>query len=213
MAHIKLPSYTKGEEIWSSVSHGVGAALSIAGLVLLLIFSSGDGWKIASSLVFGISLILLYTMSTLYHALTHPAAKRVMRILDHSMIFLLIAGTYTPFTLVSLHGRTGWTVFGVIWAAAVVGILLNAIDMERFKRASLICYLAMGWQIVFAIKPMLESVRTEGLLLLLAGGLFYTGGVVFYVLKRYKFFHSIWHMFVVAGSVLHYFSILFYVIL
>ena len=206
--------YTLGEEIFNSVSHGVGALLSIAGTVVLIVFSAiyNNAWAVVSSAIFGASLIILYTMSTLYHAITNDRAKSFFRIMDHNTIFFLIAGTYTPITLVPLRGALGWVLFGIIWGAAIVGIVFNSIDLEKFKKPSLVCYILMGWVIVIAIKPMLENVNVVSLWFLLIGGLFYTVGVVFYSIKRIRYFHSIWHLFTIAGSVFHYFSVLLFII-
>lgn len=202
--------YTLGEEIFNSVSHGVGALLAIAGTVVLIVISAiySDPWGIVSSAIYGATLIILYTMSTLYHALTNEKAKHVMRIMDHATIFLLIAGTYTPITLVSLRGVLGWVLFGFIWAAAIVGIVLNAIDLERFRKISVVCYIVMGWTIIVAIVPLIKSMSSLSLILLLAGGIMYSVGVIFYAIKKIRYFHSIWHLFTVGGSVLHYFAIL-----
>lgn len=202
--------YTLGEEIFNSVSHGVGALLAIAGTVVLIVISAiySDPWGIVSSAIYGATLIILYTMSTLYHALTNEKAKHVMRIMDHATIFLLIAGTYTPITLVSLRGVLGWVLFGFIWAAAIVGIVLNAIDLEQFRKISVVCYIVMGWTIIVAIVPLIKSMSSLSLILLLAGGIMYSVGVIFYAIKKIRYFHSIWHLFTVGGSVLHYFAIL-----
>ncbi len=206
--------YSLGEEIFNSVTHGVGGLLAIAGTAVLIVFAAiySDAWGVVSSSIYGGSLIILYTMSTLYHALTNRKAKTFFRIMDHDTIFLLIAGTYTPITLIPLRGALGWTLFGVVWGASILGIVLNSIDLERFKKFSVVCYIAVGWVIIFAVKPMLESCTPLSLWLLLIGGLFYTIGIVFYVIKKIKYFHSIWHIFTVAGSVFHYFSILLMII-
>ncbi len=211
MAEKSVRMYTVGEEIFNAVSHGVGAALGIAGTVILLLHSSG-AWDIVSSAIYGASMILLFLMSCLYHALAAPKAKRVFRVFDHTSIFLLIAGTYTPFTLITLHGWIGWTLFGIVWAAAVVGIVLNAISIERFRRFSQICYIASGWCILIAFVPLWQNLALPGILLLLAGGVAYTVGVLFYRDKQHRYVHSVWHLFVLAGAILHYFDILFYVI-
>ncbi len=202
--------YSLGEEIFNSISHGTGGLLAIAGTVVLITLSAvySDAWAVVSSCIYGASLIILYTMSTLYHAITHPKAKAFFRIMDHNTIFFLIAGTYTPYTLVTLRGTVGWTLFGVVWGAAIIGIILNSIDLEKFKKISLVCYVLMGWVIIFAIKPMMSSMPSISLVFLLVGGIFYTVGIIFYVIKKIKYFHSIWHLFTVAGSVFHYFSIL-----
>lgn len=201
--------YTLGEEIFNSVSHGVGGGLSIAGTVVLIVLAAihSDAWGVVSSAIFGASLIILYTMSTLYHAITNPRAKAFFRIMDHNTIFFLIAGTYTPITLVPLRGALGWVLFGIVWGAAVLGIVFNSIDLEKFRKPSVVCYIAMGWVIVIAIKPMLQKVSPLSLWFLLIGGLFYTVGVIFYVKKKKKYFHSIWHLFTIAGSIFHYFAV------
>ncbi len=202
--------YTLGEEIFNAVSHGTGSLLAIAGTVVLIVFAViySDVWGVVSSSIYGSSLIILYTMSTLYHAITNDKAKKFFRIMDHNTIFFLIAGTYTPLTLYVLRGPLGWTMFGVVWAATVLGIVLNSIDLEKYKKASLICYIAMGWVVIFAIQPLIESMPPLSLTFLLLGGVFYTVGVVFYAIKKIKYFHSIWHLFTIAGSVFHYFCIL-----
>jgi len=206
--------YTIGEEIASSITHGVGAVLSIAALVILVVLAAkkGDAWRIVSFSIYGASLILLYLASTLYHGIQHPGAKHVFQILDHSSIFLLIAGTYTPFLLVNLRGPWGWTLFGIIWALAVVGIVFKAVFIGKWKKLSTLAYVAMGWLVVVALKPMLAVIPKPGLAWLAAGGLAYTGGVVFYAWKSVKFMHMIWHLFVLAGSICHFFAILLYVL-
>lgn len=208
------PRYTLGEEIANSVTHGVGIVLGIAGLGVLTAFASlrGDAWHIVGCSIFGAALILLYTTSTLYHSIPHPRAKAVMRTLDHSAIFILIAGTYTPFLLVNLRGPWGWSLFGIIWGLALIGIALRIARGRRSTLLSVGLYVGMGWAVVVAIEPMLDGVAPGGLLLLLLGGLAYTLGVVFYVWKRLPYHHAIWHGFVLAGSILHFFAILFYVI-
>ncbi len=206
--------YTLGEEIAHSVTHGVGALLSIAGLVLLVVFAAlrGNAWHIVGCGIFGTTLVLMYTASTLYHALPQPRAKRVFRILDHSAIYLVIAGTYTPFTLVSLRGAWGWTLFGLVWAMAIPGIVFKALALGRLRVLSVVFYLAMGWLVVIATKPLLHAVAPAGLALLAAGGLAYTVGVIFFAWKRMPYHHMIWHLFVLGGSVLHFFAVLLYVV-
>lgn len=206
--------YTMGEEIFNSVSHGVGVLLSVAALVLLVVKAvlCSDGYGLAGGLVFGISLILLYTMSMTYHIVSNRAAKRILRIFDHCSIFILIAGTYTPYLLVTLRGALGWTVFGIVWGVTLLGIVLNAINLDKFRILSLICYVAMGWGIVLTIKPLAQSLAAGGIALLVAGGIVYTVGVVFYILKKYRYMHSVWHLFVLAGSVCHYLSVFLYVL-
>ena len=206
--------YTLGEEIFSSVSHGVGACLSIAGTVVLLVFSViyGNALAVVSSSIYGASLIILYTMSTLYHSFTNEKVKHFFQIMDHNTIFLLIAGTYTPITLYILGGVTGWILFSVVWVASIIGITLNSINMEKAKIPSLICYIATGWVIIFAIKPLIAKVPFLSALFLVLGGVIYTVGIVFYVIKKVKYFHPIWHIFTVLGSAFHYFSILIAII-
>lgn len=202
--------YTLGEEIFNAVSHGAGGLLSIAGTVVLIVLFAvySDAWSVISACVYGASLIILYTMSTLYHAITNEKAKKFFRVMDHNTIFFLIAGTYTPFTLVTLRGKLGWILFGIVWGSALIGIILNSIDLEKFRKPSVVCYILMGWVIIIAVKPMLNSLPGLSLVFLLLGGIFYTVGVIFYSLKKIKWFHSVWHLFTVAGSVLHYFSVL-----
>ena len=203
--------YTLGEEIFSSVTHGVGTVLAIGGTAVLLVISAifGDALTVVSSAIFGASMIVLYCMSTLYHAISNPRAKAFFRIMDHNTIFFLIAGTYTPITLSVLRGALGWTLFGIVWGAAVIGITLNSIDLEKFRKPSVVCYILMGWVIIIAIHPLLNSMSLFCLWLLIAGGIFYTVGVVFYAIKKVKYFHSIWHIFTLFGSLCHYFCILF----
>ncbi|WP_249315841.1 PAQR family membrane homeostasis protein TrhA [Gehongia tenuis] len=211
----EMPFYTLAEEIMNAVTHGVGALISLAGCVILIVMAclQRDAYKIVSAAIYGLSLVTLFTMSTLYHAITHPGAKRIFRIFDHTSIFVLIAGSYTPLTLVLLReSGWGWPIFAVVWTAALLGIVFNAISLERFKVFSMICYIASGWCIVVAIVPVIQNMATLGSVLLIAGGLCYTLGIIFYGWKR-KYMHSIWHLFVLAGAILHYFCILFYVIM
>lgn len=206
--------YTLGEEIFNSVTHGVGSLLSIAGTVVLIVLAAinSDAWAVVSCAIYGSSLIILYTMSTLYHAITNKTAKAFFRIMDHNTIFFLIAGTYTPITLVALRGALGWVLFGIVWGAAAIGIVLNSIDLEKFRKPSVVCYVAMGWVIIIAIRPMIQHVTPLSLWFLFIGGLCYTVGIIFYALKKVKYFHSVWHIFTVAGSVFHYFSILLIIV-
>ncbi len=206
--------YSLGEEIFNSVSHGAGGMLSIAGTVILIVFAAiySNAWGVAGSAIYGASLIILYTMSTLYHAITNRRAKAFFRIMDHNTIFFLIAGTYTPITLVPLRGVIGWVLFGIVWAAAILGIVLNSIDLEKYRKPSVVCYVAMGWVVLIAIKPMLEKVNVLSLWFLLIGGLFYTIGIVFYIKKDKKYFHSVWHLFTIAGSIFHWFAMLMIII-
>ena len=185
----KIPKrYTLGEEIFSSVTHGVGSLLSVAGTVVLIVFAAiySDAWSVVGCAVFGASLIILYCMSTLYHAITNPRAKSFFRIMDHNTIFFLIAGTYTPITISILRGTIGWVLFGIVWGAAVIGIVLNSIDLEKFRKPSVVCYIAMGWVIIIAIRPLLRVMNAWSLWLLVGGGVFYTVGVIFYAIKKVK---------------------------
>ena len=204
--------YTLGEEIANAITHGVGSALAVAGTVILIVNAVGDPWKVVSASIYGFSMILLFTMSCLYHAITNQRAKRIIRVFDHTSIFVLIAGTYTPFTLVTLRGWVGWTIFGIVWGAAVFGIVLNIISIARFKTVSMVCYIASGWCVVIAFVPLLQKLALPGMLLLILGGLVYTGGILFYRRKGVRAMHALWHGFVLAGALLHYFDILFYVI-
>ena len=209
-----FPRYTLGEEVGNAVSHGVGAMLSVVALTLMATVSAaqGDGKKLTASLIYGVTLFLLYLMSTLYHGVALPKAKKVLQVLDHCSIFLLIAGTYTPFTMLCLPGIRGWLLFTFIWTAAVVGIILNAISVERFQKFSMVCYLVMGWAVVTSIVPLVQALSAEGLNLLVSGGIFYTVGTIFYS-KKFPYFHFIWHLFVLAGSICHFLAIFLYVIL
>ena len=213
-AYNSIPRYSLREDFANSIIHGVGFILSIIGMCVLIAFASiyGNAWHVISCSIYGSTLVFLYTASTLYHSIQLAKAKRVLRVLDHSTIFLLIAGTYTPFTLVNLRGPWGWSLFGVIWALAVIGILFQTTMLRKGAVVSVAFYVTMGWVVVVAIRPMLSLVDTGGLVLLLLGGVAYTTGVVFYLWRQMPYNHAIWHVFVLAGSALHFFSILLYVI-
>lgn len=206
--------YSFLEELFNSITHGAGVLLSIAALVWLIIFSASQGSTshIVSGAIFGVTLILLYSSSTLYHSFQKPQVKRVFKIMDHSCIYLLIAGTYTPFLLVTLRGFLGWTMLGVIWFLAVAGVVFKIFFVHRFKIVSTIAYVLMGWIIIIAIKPLVDSLPSGGIVWLIAGGLAYTLGVVFYAWKSLPFNHAIWHLFVLGGSVCHFFAVIFYVL-
>ncbi|MBE6453803.1 MAG: hemolysin D [Alphaproteobacteria bacterium] len=207
-----LTKYTPKEELWNCIIHGTGIGLSIAGLVLLAVFSSiyGDAWVIVSTIIFGISMTVLYTASTLYHAFSDERVKRCLKKFDHISIYYLIAGTYTPFLLVSMRGVVGWVLFGIIWGLAVLGTVLKLTTSgSGTKIWSISLYLAMGWLIVFASKSLAEAVPDLGLLFLILGGLFYTFGVLFYIWKKRKYTHAIWHFFVLTGTVMHFFAVLY----
>ncbi|NCD24420.1 MAG: hemolysin III family protein [Deltaproteobacteria bacterium] len=205
-----ITRYTPGEEIANAITHAIATGLSIAALVVLIVAaaSSGTAWHIVSFSIFGSTLILLYLASTLYHAIPVARAKRLLKTLDHSAIFLLIAGTYTPFMLGSLRGPTGWTIFGVIWGLAVAGVILKCCCVYRFKRLSLAVYIGMGWLCLLAGRDLVEKLPSTSLVFLALGGAAYSLGVIFYVWKRLPYGHAIWHLFVIAGSVLHFFSVL-----
>lgn len=202
------------EEVMNAVTHGIGTLLAIVGLVMLTVFAYlyGEIWHIVSFSIYGISLVLLYLASTLYHSFTNERLKYRFKILDHSAIYLLIAGTYTPFTLVPLHGELGWTVFSIVWGLAIVGIILKVFFVGRFKVISTMCYILMGWLILLAIKPLIATVETSGVMWLIIGGLFYTFGTVFYLWNRLPYNHAIWHLFVLAGSISHFIAVFFYVL-
>lgn len=179
--------------------------------MLAISAAGGSSWQMASCVVFGGTLVLVYVCSTLYHSLVRTRAQRVMRIVDHSAIYLLIAGTYTPFALVSLRGHGGWTLFAIVWSLAAFGIVFKSFAIGRFEIASVIVYLAMGWLVVFVMRPLLHEIAWHGILWIALGGLFYTAGIVFYALDRLSYFHAFWHVFVLGGSTCHYFAVLFYV--
>ena len=212
---IEIPKYTLGEELMSAITHGIGGLLSIAALVLCVVFSAihGNVYAVVSSAIYGSTSIILYIMSTLYHSLKVNNAKRVFRIIDHCSIYLLIAGTYTPFALVALPKALGWTIFGVEWGCAILGIVLNSIDLKKYKVFSMILYLVMGWMIIFSFKPLMAAVEMGCIYLSLAAGITYTIGAIFYGIgKKKKYMHSIFHFFVLAASVLFFFAIFFYII-
>lgn len=214
-----LPTYTKGEEIFNMVSHIVAAVCGIAALVLGIVISAlkGNGYGVAGSIVFGVTLLLLYTMSSIYHGLNPKLmAKKVFQVIDHCSIFLLIAGSYTPFTLCTLREYSpalGWSIFGVIWGAALLGVVFNSIDLKKFKVFSMVCYLAMGWLIIFSARILLNSLGVVGFSLLVLGGVVYTVGAVLYGKgKNHKWMHSVFHLCCLLGSVLHILCVLLFVI-
>ena len=201
-------------ERFNSISHLVGAALALAGLVVLVVYASlqGDPWKITSFSIYGVSLFLLYTLSTLYHSL-RGRAKTIFRKLDHIAIYLLIAGSYTPLTLITLRGTWGWILFGIIWGLAITGIIVDSLHKEGSRAIQMTIYLLMGWLILVAIRPLIQALPDNALLLLMLGGVFYTSGIIFYALdNRMKHAHGIWHLFVLAGSISHYLVMLFYIV-
>lgn len=214
-SRIEIPKYTLGEELISAISHGVGALLGVAALVLCIIKAIGnaDALAIVCSAVYGFTLVVLYTMSTMYHSLKVNRAKKVFRVIDHCSIYLLIAGTYTPYSLIALKGWVGYAIFAAVWITAIVGIVFSAIDLKKYRAFSMTAYIAMGWVIILAIKPLIDSLATEGLWLLFIGGVAYTLGVLPFALgKKHKYMHSLFHFFVLAGSILHFLSIYLYVL-
>ena len=212
---ISIPKYSLSEELLNAISHGLGALFGIVGTVLCIVkaANTGDPWRIVSGSIFGVTVLLLYLMSCLYHALKVNMAKRVFRVIDHCTIFLLIAGTYTPFTLVTLRGTIGWVLFGIVWGMAVLGITLNAVNLKKFSKISVACYLVMGWAIIAAFQPLAEALAPQGVSLLIWGGIAYTVGAILYGIgAKVKYFHSVFHLFCLAGTVLHFFAIYLYVL-
>jgi len=211
---VHASSYSPAEEVANSITHGIGVLLSCGGLVVLVVFASlhGTSWHVTASAIFGASLVWSYTASTLYHGIPSANAKRILKVIDHAAIYLLIAGTYTPFTLISLRGPWGWSLFGTIWGLALLGVVLKITMLGKLARISTLVYLAMGWIVLIAIKPLLAVVAPGGMMLLLFGGLAYSIGVIFYVWKKLPYNHAVWHLFVLAGSLFHFFAVLFYVI-
>ena len=207
-----LKTQTLGEEITNSITHSIGIGLSIAALVILLVLASrrGDVWRIVSFSIYGASLILLYMSSTLYHSFVNPKIKKIFRIIDHSAIYLLIAGTYTPVTLTLMRGAWGWTLFGLAWGMAIGGIIITALLLDKLKSLLVLSYVAMGLLVVIAIKPMMQVVPRGMIIWLFIGGACYLLGIIFYLWKRLPYHHPIWHIFVLGGSISHFLGILFY---
>lgn len=210
MAHSK---YTPREELANTVTHGIGALAGVAGLVLMVVAAArrGDAWQVVSTAIFGATLVLLYTASTVYHRFGDEQRGPLLQKFDHAAIFLLIAGTYTPFVLVTLRGPWGWSLFGVVWGLALIGVVLKFWFAGRYKLVSTLIYLAMGWLVMIAIKPLVVALPGGGLKLLVAGGLCYTGGAAFYLWKKLPYHHAVWHLFVLGGSVCHWAAVYFYV--
>ncbi len=213
--NIEIPRYSLGEELMSSITHGIGILLSILALILCISISTVKNSPVAitSSCVYGLTLFILYSMSTIYHALKVNEAKRILRIIDHCSIYLLIAGSYTPYMLVALSNALGWTMFGIIWGASIIGIVFNAIDLKKYKVISVASYIILGWMIVFTLPYLCKVMPLAGIWLLVSGGICYTVGAIFYgVGKKIKYMHSIFHLFVLAGSICQFFSIYLYVL-
>ena len=204
--------YSLGEEIANTITHGIGAGLSVAGLTLLVVLAGlyGDVYQIVSFSIYGATLVILYLASTLYHGFQHPRVKRVFKVIDHASIYLLIAGTYTPFLLVRVRSAPGWTLLIIVWGLAILGVGFKAVFVNRFQKVSVLTYILMGWLSVVAGKEMLTNIPAGGLIWLAVGGVVYTVGVIFYVIKRIPYNHAIWHLFVLGGSICHFFGILFY---
>ncbi len=209
-----MTGQTHREEMANSLTHGAGALLSAVGLAFLVVLASlsGTAWHIVSFSLYGVSLLLLYTFSTFYHLARNPRAKHILRILDHSSIYLLIAGSYTPFMLVPLRGPWGWSLFGAVWGLAVAGIVFQVFFVHRFRVLATLVYVLMGWMALAALRPLLQHLPPAGIWWMVAGGICYTGGVFFYLWKRLPFHHAIWHLMVLAGSACHYLAILLYVL-
>ncbi len=215
MAEIKLPDYKLSEELMNSITHGIGAGLGIAALVLCVVRSAshGDARAVVSSCLYGFGVILVYVISCIYHALARNRAKKVFRVLDHCDIFIMIACTYTPFCLVALEGAVGWVLFGIVWGLATLGVVFNAVDLHRFAKPSTVVYVLIGWSVIFAIKPLAEAIGRNGILFLILGGVLYTLGAILYAIgSKHRYIHSVFHLFVIAGSIMHFFSIYLYVI-
>jgi hemolysin III len=210
----RISDYTPREEIANSVTAGLAAALSIAGLSVLVSLAAirGDAWRVVSFSIYGATLVLLYLTATLYHSFRSPRVKRFFQIMDHAAIYVLIAGTYTPFMLVNLRGGWGWSIFGVIWGLAVAGIVFKILFIGRFNALSTAAYVAMGSFILIALKPALAAIPRGGLLWLLIGGCAYTSGIAFYAWRKLPYNHALWHLFILGGSICHFFAVLFYVL-
>lgn len=206
--------YSRREEVANAVTHGIGALLSVAALVLLIVFASlnGTAWHVVSFTVYGVTMLLLYTCSTLVHSFPEGKVKDLFEIFDHSSIYLFIAGTYTPLLFNVIKGALGWTLFGIVWGIALSGIAFKAFYTKRFLFTSTVFYIAMGWMIVFAWPRLMENFAGGGLVLLVVGGVLYTLGTIFYVWRSFPYHHAVWHLFVLAGSVVHFFAILLYVL-
>ena len=214
----QLPEYSKGEELFNMISHITGGALGIAALVLCVVKSAiyADAWAVVGSAIYGAALVMLYTTSSVYHGLNRNLAKKVMQVLDHCTIYFLIAGTYTPILLCSIRRASpgwGWTLFGIVWGLAALATVFTAIDLKKYSKFSMLCYVGMGWCILLAAKTAIEAIPFAGLMYLLIGGISYTIGAILYGIgKKHKYIHSVFHIFVIAGSVLQFFCIFFYVI-
>jgi hemolysin III len=206
--------FSKQEEIANSITHGIGALLSIAALVILIVCSSlyGTAWHVVSFTIFGVSMLILYTSSTLVHSFPQGKAKDVFEILDHSSIYFFIAGTYTPFLLIVIKDTLGWTLFGIVWGLAIAGTVFKCFFVKKYLFTSTVLYVVMGWMIVFAWKPLADRLSSQGLFLLMIGGVLYTLGAIFYVWRGFRYHHAVWHLFVILASTAHFFCVIFYVL-
>jgi hemolysin III len=206
--------FSKKEEIANSITHGVGVLLSISALVILIVYSSlyGNVWHIVSFTIFGVTMVILYMSSTLLHSFPEGKAKDIFEIFDHSSIYFFIAGTYTPFLLIVIKGTLGWSLFGIVWGLAIAGTVFKCFFVKKYLFSSTALYVVMGWLIVFAWKPLVNNLSPEGMTYLIIGGVLYTLGAVFYVWRGFKYHHAVWHLFVLAASVAHFFCVLFYVL-
>ncbi|MFJ8065022.1 hemolysin III family protein [Psychrobacillus sp. NPDC096426] len=202
--------FSKREEIANAIIHGIGALLSIAALVILIVSSvtRGTAWHVVSFTLFGVTMVLLYASSTLVHGFPAGRAKDVFEIMDHSAIYFFIAGTYTPFLFLAVKGTLGWTLFGIVWGLAIAGTVFKAYFVKRFLHTLTLLYVVMGWLMVFAWKPLVANVSTQGLIYLAVGGVLYTVGAVFYVWRGFTYHHAVWHIFVLAASILHFFAVM-----
>ncbi|WP_411747067.1 PAQR family membrane homeostasis protein TrhA, partial [Psychrobacillus psychrotolerans] len=202
--------FSKREEIANAIIHGIGAIFSIAALVILIVSSAmqGTAWHVVSFTLFGSSMVLLYLSSTLVHSFPAGRVKDFFEIMDHSAIYFFIAGTYTPFLFLAIKGALGWTLFGIVWGLAIGGTVFKAFFVKRFLHTSTLLYVVMGWLMVFGWKPLLENVSSQGLILLAIGGILYTVGAVFYVWRAFTYHHAVWHVFVLAASILHFFAVM-----
>jgi len=213
MHEVAIKARLSLEEILNAVTHGVGTAMAVAALVGMLALYYDEGtWHVTSCIIYGISLILLYLASTLYHSFTNEKLKSIFKFIDHAAIYVLIAGNYTPFTLIPLHGEVGWTIFGIVWSLAAAGIVFQIFCVKKFKVLGTLCYLAMGWFAVVMIRPLLGLLPIEAIYWMIAGGVFYTVGAVFYLVKKIPYNHAIWHLFVLAGSIAHFVAIFKFVL-
>ncbi|MCR3922503.1 MAG: hemolysin III family protein [Firmicutes bacterium] len=208
---VKIRELSTAEEITNAILHGIGLGLAIAALVVLVVYANmyGNIWHIVTFTIYGSTLVILYLASTLYHSFPKGKAKNILKIIDHACVYLLIAGTYTPLTLITLRGTLGWTIFGIVWGIALVGIIFKIFFIKKFIILSTLLYIGMGWLIIIAIKPLMAGLNGTSLRFLFVGGMFYTVGTIFYGMQRIKYNHAVWHLFVLAGSIYHFFTILF----